>query len=841
MFTGNKVDAVGFWNESKELFLSLFADGTLIPLVRRASMSFIRRIRDLLNRMVRFLWALEGRTTPNQNLVLLDLQVILSHEVERAARRSAAKAQTVSKLLPDTLERLQPLPSSRDAALNDVGGAVASAAAAAAERARSNSASRVSRFFARLFRRGGGSSGNNSASASASALTISGSGSGGATEGTGAAAGTPSDSVRSAGGGGGGGGSNKEKEKEKESREKRSRLVLGTQRLKSSGKTNAFDSFLDRSGSGFGVLLTGSHGNNAAASNSNNSGIDVRRFYNRMNAGLVVEKLFDFGWSQYVDYGQLIACAHSLTVSGAGTGTGAGTGATSSDGKPIRVKSLLNMSSTGGTGTAAQLSLQSPLQLQQQQLQQDVAALHLLFDLNARVAADYVVKYMRLPEHVLGLVLKRRQYMSDSLLAAEEEAAVDARAAAGTEEVVEEGLAEGDNEDDDDNDATLRRSKSTSASLSPLQQLRKGNAIAGAGAATAGSASVQQDFNVSSKSAISSSSSSCPNLFPSSWDLPLDPFADFAWMDESFADYSPHNRPLLSRLLADREYTQIAPPPQQQQQYQPPALYGHKHLLTRGGPGTLRAQGAGSGTGGFAQFSALYMPEFEEAHLNINALLRQQQQAELTSYRGDNRSASGSGSGSRDAHRRGSNGTAATVATDDSSSSGSLMSSSASALQLPMTGEQMRQLDERAETVLIQRCWRCYLQVQNAERACRAGKRSLGVLRNDVRNALSCMSLSMVRLRAFSRQYQHPALDFDSLTAALPNLPAAVGPQGLPCPLEQHSRSAEKELLRCRSAASNAAPESVRVLRAVVKETYGRKPVLVQYRLPFLLYVIHVS
>lgn len=104
---GNNLDALAFWWETKELFLYLFADGCLIPLVRRATLTFIRKALRVANRLVRFLWICD-RLIVNQNLFLLDLHLLLTNEAERARRRALLRARRVSQPLADALQKLIP-------------------------------------------------------------------------------------------------------------------------------------------------------------------------------------------------------------------------------------------------------------------------------------------------------------------------------------------------------------------------------------------------------------------------------------------------------------------------------------------------------------------------------------------------------------------------------------------------------------------------------------------------------------------------------------------------------------------------------------------------------------
>lgn len=103
--TGNHYDAIAFWWEARELFLHLFADGTLIPLVRRATINFNCLISSILNRLVRFLWICD-REIVNQNLFLIDMLVTFSNELERAKRSAMGKSLIAAKQIDAVFDQL---------------------------------------------------------------------------------------------------------------------------------------------------------------------------------------------------------------------------------------------------------------------------------------------------------------------------------------------------------------------------------------------------------------------------------------------------------------------------------------------------------------------------------------------------------------------------------------------------------------------------------------------------------------------------------------------------------------------------------------------------------------
>jgi hypothetical protein len=103
-FVGNLFDALPHWNEAKDLFLHLFSDGILIPLLRRASLPFLREVYELLNKLIRFMIMCE-KTIMNLNLALLDIQALLSYEIENVSMRRRIDVKMSQKKLLDLIEK----------------------------------------------------------------------------------------------------------------------------------------------------------------------------------------------------------------------------------------------------------------------------------------------------------------------------------------------------------------------------------------------------------------------------------------------------------------------------------------------------------------------------------------------------------------------------------------------------------------------------------------------------------------------------------------------------------------------------------------------------------------
>jgi hypothetical protein len=121
--------ALTFWWEAKDLFLFIFSDGSLIPHLRRSTQSEIQKLKDILDRIVRFLWKCE-ESVRNSHLILLEIHNIFGIELLRACRRDAQRSRTVAQRLIGVFKSLikkskvnaqNPLPMEKSDASN-VGG-----------------------------------------------------------------------------------------------------------------------------------------------------------------------------------------------------------------------------------------------------------------------------------------------------------------------------------------------------------------------------------------------------------------------------------------------------------------------------------------------------------------------------------------------------------------------------------------------------------------------------------------------------------------------------------------------------------------------------------------------
>eukprot|EP01032_Pedospumella_encystans_P007621 gene7621-9125_t len=723
VLVGDKENAFLFWNETKELFMLLFADGALVPLVRRASMRFIRKLTLIVNRMVRFMWTLD-RATVNSNLYLLDLQIILSHEVERAQRKYVAKASAVSDWLSDVLDRLLPV---------QPGQAISSAKEGAdnGKSQKRSSKSRLSRFFKRIFPGSMKSS------------------KGGATSED-----EPFSSQRSAA------------EEEHGGRGVR-RVSLNNEDLEHSGRdgNNTAKPKLSSMRSLFFINRFGFEAN-----------LDVRRFYNLMNTDLVLEKVHDFGWSNCVEHDQLLKPIGPAESDPAE--------------RPFSISSV----QSGASSVTAQVhyTASSGLGLAGSSISTNIDVLVIL---NMRAKAEYQEKYRSLnaARFVKDHVLRRGDLTmppeadeddQEGLLSELNCSAELISASRDESSVVEGGVMNLQCASGEHNHS--HKHLLVKASLSP----RSG------ASSKFGSFSARQPLSSPMGGAFSSchsnTSSAAAKFVDPSLDIPVDPFADFDWMDESFADYSPHSLTLQARALLERQ--QNASHTRSRNKY--------KRLILGDD---------------VAQFPALFMPEFDEAHL-FSA-----DQVKTSSSKHDGK------------HKHMSVGSIATT----NPFTKPAVSAAVELVDSPTNREYLRRLDERAETVLIQRAWRCYLLLQNAQWGYRSGKRSLSVLHHDVRSALGCLTLNMVRLRAFSRQYQPTIQEYDRLLPELTALPASVGHLGVSKPLEDSTQRLEAELMRSRGAPLS--PRNVQALKILMKESKLRQPVLLQHRLPYFVFVLHLE
>lgn len=99
---GMMSEALPFWWETKDLFCYLFADGTLVPIARRCSFSFLVRLEKILSRIVRFMWKLDHQTRI-RHLFLIDMYVTLSMESSRVSRSLQTESRKCSTGLFSTI------------------------------------------------------------------------------------------------------------------------------------------------------------------------------------------------------------------------------------------------------------------------------------------------------------------------------------------------------------------------------------------------------------------------------------------------------------------------------------------------------------------------------------------------------------------------------------------------------------------------------------------------------------------------------------------------------------------------------------------------------------------
>jgi hypothetical protein len=99
-------EAIAYWWEARELFFHLFVDSSTIPVLRRCSVTFANQLSTVLDRLVRFLWACE-RPLINQNLILLDMHILMSHEVERIQKQAMNRSNQTSIPIDRLLETIR--------------------------------------------------------------------------------------------------------------------------------------------------------------------------------------------------------------------------------------------------------------------------------------------------------------------------------------------------------------------------------------------------------------------------------------------------------------------------------------------------------------------------------------------------------------------------------------------------------------------------------------------------------------------------------------------------------------------------------------------------------------
>lgn len=94
--TGMKKDALLYWWEAKDLFLTLFADGCLLPILRRASIGFLQKLSSLLDRIVIFLWIADYRKARDEHVFLLEIHQTLHLEESRLGKTKGAQGRAVA-------------------------------------------------------------------------------------------------------------------------------------------------------------------------------------------------------------------------------------------------------------------------------------------------------------------------------------------------------------------------------------------------------------------------------------------------------------------------------------------------------------------------------------------------------------------------------------------------------------------------------------------------------------------------------------------------------------------------------------------------------------------------
>jgi hypothetical protein len=97
LIQGRIEEAVAMWQEARELFCSLFTDGVAIPLLSRISISDSQKLYALVSRLTRFLLACD-KTIINENIVMIDIHVNMSFDMERRHRRCDTSAKIVGAL-----------------------------------------------------------------------------------------------------------------------------------------------------------------------------------------------------------------------------------------------------------------------------------------------------------------------------------------------------------------------------------------------------------------------------------------------------------------------------------------------------------------------------------------------------------------------------------------------------------------------------------------------------------------------------------------------------------------------------------------------------------------------
>jgi hypothetical protein len=117
---GHQKEANLYWSEAKDMFFELFVDGTDIPILYQAPLSYLTQFQMIIKRLVRLLWSLDKEFI-NKNILMMDVYISFTIEYSRLLESHQRMASNISSALISVLADPQETkPFVIDALLNQV-------------------------------------------------------------------------------------------------------------------------------------------------------------------------------------------------------------------------------------------------------------------------------------------------------------------------------------------------------------------------------------------------------------------------------------------------------------------------------------------------------------------------------------------------------------------------------------------------------------------------------------------------------------------------------------------------------------------------------------------------
>lgn len=758
---GNKGDGTAYWIEAKELFSHLFVDGSLLPVLRRASLQYVVKLYSLYSRLVRFMWTCE-RSVINRNLNLLDLQLLFSSEVDRVSKKMSHMAQLSGKSLEVVLKQLTSTMAPSQQAAG--GGTMTGAGGGQTER----------RSLSARFRTG---------------------------------------SLRSMMGLSG-----------------LSLINIEVPPVTMQLSPVALDQYFKRH-----------HIRRGGAAMSD------RDFYLSINRDMTDRKLHDFGWRQYLDYETLLkealmvnhrggeataaAAPSDLDLPSSSSSPSAARLRARSLGNPPskrkslarKISSFLNASAAPSEANKTDKTVSKHKSLQSMLMRKDshssssmsINAGPLPPNASSSSASFREAQQVLARNVLLSLYRNHRKFdsvprglqkfilLKEDMTAEEEEQeeALAAAAAAAAAGVGAGGQAEEFSLTPRSLDNTLR-SVDTVSSGSTLQ--------GGAAGAGVGSEEVKSTPPAAAKKGLRRKS--------------LTPKGTHSILNNSSSDSqeSSSSHSTTTEMMSSSNST----------------LNLLNQTSSSNNRSSAAAGGATRGSAVFISRSALYRGNRYrplDAHSDFEWM-----DESYSNYFTE---------------------TLLHPTADQGETSSSLDAdffecSEGCGVDLSLTGdvtvEYVAEVEAQSESVLIQRVWRCLLVIKNAERNYQNRKHSLEVLRNTVRNALRNMSLFMLRLRAFSKQYKGRITSYDELVSKLTHeqhhshlggdssAPATAAASSEPQLSEMRyiGKSDSSDVLTSTSSSAGSGSNNQHLFSS---DDLSSRAVSLSHRLPHLVYTLHIN